>query len=261
MKVQSRLTMLLAVSLLGGCSVVDKITGNSSDTCKGASAYTAGATMAGTLGAGNCKGPTGTAGQLYSMTLSQQANLQLTVTTTAFTPFVGLYTSAGKIVAENLTGSPLKAFLPAGSYQVLVTRTSDKDGAFTLTSPTSALGGCASSIGSISESEIGVTIRGASFGGTVTATDCGAANAKMHWYRVQLATGDTISTALTVDRVAGLYLVNSTGTTIASKEMTGAGSWSHTYVATADGYFSVHIESRAVNGVNSLPLNYTVAVH
>jgi len=250
-----------ALTLLSGCAATDRILGRGANSgCDGPTSYQAGSTASGTMGVHNCSGAHGGSGQVYTMALSQQSNMQLTVTTTAFTPFLGVYTAAGKVVAEDLTGTPLKVFLPAGTYQVFVGKAAGSDGAFTLTSPAAALGGCASPAGTRSDADLGFTTRGAAFSGTVTDRDCGALNAKTQVYVVRLATGDTLNASVTVDRMAGLYLVNSTGVTVAHKELPGPDTWAAAYVATADGDYTVHLESRSDSASSNLPLGYTLVL-
>jgi hypothetical protein len=252
----NRLLPLLSLPLVASCHAGDNLT----SSCSGPSAYTAGATVNGTMGVNDCKGPDGSSGQLYTMTLGQQSNLALTVAATDFPPFLGLYTSGGKVIATNNTDTKIKVFLPAGSYQVFVASNSGKGGSFALSSPVAALAGCSSSTGSLFAVDIGITMKGASFSGSITSTDCGAANAKTHLYEMHLATNDTVGTSITVDHPAGLYLVNSTGLLTSSKEMSAAGTWTSTVPASVDGWYTLRIESRTVNGSSNLPLGYTIAL-
>lgn len=253
-----RLAALGACVAVAACSKIDTLF--SAAKCDGPTAYVAGSTVSGALGSA-CKGPTGRTGELYTMTLTQPTGLQPTVTTTSFNPLIGLYTASGKTVVEYIAGSSFKAFLPAGTYQLLVARTSTTDGAFTLATPAVALGSkCSNATGSIGDTDMGITTRGATIAGSVTATDCGAANAKFHWYRMRVATGDTVSSTITVDRTAGLSLADPTGTMVASKELSAAGTWSNTYVATADGWCILKVESRTANNSANLPLAYQISI-
>jgi hypothetical protein len=198
---------------------------------------------------------------LYSLTASAQTNIRVTVVPTGFAPTVSVFTGTNKIVGESSYNGTLRTFLPAGSYQIFVYSITGQGGAYTLTSPTTALGGgCLTSDGSLTDSDIGYTLKGAAISGQITATDCGALNAKMHWYRVRLTGTDTLNTTVTVDKPAGVYLVNTTGAVIATKELTAPGTWTNTYISTTDGAYTVRIESRASGSVSNLPLNYTVAL-
>jgi len=256
-----RVLALLPLVFAGGCSLVDKITGSSSSTCNGGTAYTALTSVTGATGEHNCKGPDGTDGQKYTLTLTQQTNMLLSVNNATFTPFLGIYTSKGGAIAQSTPDARFKLFLPAGDYQVYVERMAGKDGSFTLASTATSLGGCSSTTGSVASADEGVMTRGASFSGTLTSSDCGAVNAKVHLYEVRLATGDTLKTSVTVDQMAGVYLVNTTGAPITSKELPGPGTWTNTYVATADGFHIVRVESRAANGSSNLPLKYTISIN
>jgi len=251
----------LAVLALTACSKLDQVFGNSSSSTCGATAYTVGSTVSGTMGVKDCKGPNGFSGQLYSLTASAQTNLKVTVVPTGFAPTVSVYTGTNKIVGESSYDGTLRTFLPAGSYQIFVYSITGQGGAYTLTTPTTTLGGgCLSSDGSLTDSDIGYTLKGAAFSGQINATDCGALNAKMHWYRIRLTGTDTLNTTVTVDKPAGVYLVSTTGAVIATKELTAPGTWTNKYAVTTDGTFTLRIESRASGSVSNLPLNYTVSL-
>ncbi|MFA6167451.1 MAG: hypothetical protein WC700_12610 [Gemmatimonadaceae bacterium] len=258
MKSLVRLTPF-ALLVVAGCAAIDGIFGNSS-TCASATAYIVGTSTSGTMGQGNCRGPTGADGQLYSFTVSAQTNIKVMVATSAFTPALALFTSTNKAIGATTLDGTLRAFLPAGSYQIFVSTNSGKGGAYTLTTPNTALGGCTSSTGSIADSDVGFTIKGATFTGQITESDCGALNAKTHWYRVPLSGSDTLSTSVTVDKPAGLYFLDTSGAVIVTKELPAAGSWSYTYPSTTDGTYTLRIESRASGSASSLPLNYTVTL-
>lgn len=252
----------LALLVLAACSKLDNVFGNSSSSsCSGATAYTLGSSVTGTMGVHDCRGPNGFSGQLYALTASAQTNIKVAVVPTGFAPTVSVFTAANKIVGESSYNGTLKTFLPAGSYQIFVYSLNGQGGAYTLTATTTTLGGgCLTSDGSLTESDMGFTLKGAAITGQIIATDCGAVNAKMHWYRIRLAGTDTLNTTVTVDKPAGLYLVNTTGAIVATKEMAAPGTWTNTYAATADGTYTLRIESRASGSVSNLPLNYTVAL-
>lgn len=256
---RTRLVSLLALSFLAGCSLFDKITGSSS--CDGPYTYTAGSTATGTLGHNNCEGPDGGSGHVYAMTLTKQTNMRVTVTSTAFTPLIAIYTSANKLVAQDLVNGVINVFLPAGSYKIFVARSSSNDGAYTLTTPTYALAGCSSTTGTLQVVDMGFTVRGADINGSLTPTDCGASNVKMHWYRFRQVSSDTISTTVTTDKTAGLYLYNASGTVVASKELPAAGTWTTKYVTTADGFLTMRVESRSSGTATNLPLTYNIKIN
>jgi hypothetical protein len=253
--------LLSPAAALSGCSLVDRISGNSDD-CSGPVAYTAGTTVTDTLGVRNCRGPSGEAGRLYTMTLAQQGNLWVSASSGAFTPRLKLYTADNTDLSEAYEAPVLKVFLPAGNYQLFVARTSGQDGPFTLSSPTSSLGGsCSTTTGTLTDDDMGITALGAEFDGILTTADCGAVNARTHWYRFFLSSGDTLNLSVTSDRAAGFSLVGTEGTAVASKELPGAGVWSHTYVATANGTMTLRLESRLGEASGGLPLHYSVSLH
>jgi hypothetical protein len=212
------------------------------------------------MGQGNCKGPTGDEGHLYAFTVTSQTNIKVTVATSAFTPALSLYTSDNKAIGATTLDGTLRAFLPAGSYKIFFTSYGGESGAYTLTTPTTVLGGCTNANGTITDADVGFAMKGAMFTGQITASDCGAANAKTHWYRVGLADGDTLTTNVTVDKPAGLYFLDASGGVITTKELPAAGSWSYVYPAAGDGTTTLRIESRASGAVSNLPLNYSVTL-
>lgn len=248
---------LLALAVVAGCS---NITGSDS-SCSGAVAYTAGSTVNATLGDKNCSGPDGGSGHVYTLTLAQQTNMKVNVASTAFTPLIGIYTSADKVIAQDLTSGFINMFLPAGSYKVFVSRSTKNDGAYTLTTPTVALGGCSTTTGSLQITDMGFTIKGADINGSVKTGDCGASNAKMHWYRIRASSADTLNTSVTVDKNAGIYLVSANGDVVASKEMAAAGTWTNKYITTTDGFLTLRVESRAVGTSTNLPLGYNIKIN
>lgn len=256
---RSTFVTLLAVSFLAGCSLFDKISGGSS--CGGAIAYTAGSTATATLGDKNCESPDGGSGHLYTMTLAQQTNMRVTVTSTAFTPLIAVYTSANKLVAQDLVNGVLNVFLPAGGYKIFVSRSTKNDGPYTLTTPTYALTGCSTTTGTLQVVDMGFTTKGADISGSLKASDCGASNAKMHWYRFRQSSADTVNTTVTVDKQAGMYLINASGDVVASKELPGAGTWTAKYITTADGFLTMRVESRANGAATNLPLGYNIKIN
>jgi hypothetical protein len=251
----------LAILMLAACAKIDSIFGNSSSSSCSATVYTLGSTATGTMGVHDCRGPNGFSGQLYSFSATAQTNIRVTVVPTGFAPTVSVFTGTNKIVGESSYNGTLRVFLPADSYQIFVYSLDGRGGAYTLNTPATTLGGgCLTSDGSLTESDMGFTLKGAAITGQIIATDCGAVNAKMHWYRIRLAGTDTLNTTVTVDKPAGLYLVSTTGAVVANKELAAPGTWTSTYAATADGTYTLRIESRASGSVSNLPLNYTVAL-
>jgi hypothetical protein len=246
-----RVSPVLFLLSLASCSKIADLVG-AGGTCNGPQPYTAGSTVTGVTNNVTCKGPDGTNGQVYSMTLSQQSNMALTLTASGFPGHLGLYTAANDLVAQTNDGS-LRAFLPAGAYTVFVSSTSGKDGSYTLTSPAAELANCTT--------PGGITAKGASISGTLTATDCGNSLSKYDHYDIQLKAGTTLNVTFTVDRVAGLFVVGPTSQ-LAAREMAGAGTWTTSVTVPATGFYGVRVESRTTgNGASNLPLAYTISLN
>lgn len=254
---QPTLAILVLLLLLPACSASDST--SQGGTCAGPKTYAAGSTVTGTTIGASCKSPDGSQGELYTMTLTQQSNMLLTVAASGFPGFIGLYTSAGDVIELNNSDLKVKAFLPAGTYQVFVNSTSSAGGTFTLTSPVTSLDGCSSTTGG--GPDLGHTVKGASFSGTVVATDCGNALSKTDIYEVALKAGAVLNVSITVDRVSGLSVTNPSGATVASQNMTAAGTFITAVTATTAGRYLLHIESRTVNGSSNLPLAYSVVLN
>lgn len=243
---------LLLLLSLTSCSKIADLVGAGTGNCSGPQPYTAGSTVTGTTGSNLCKGPDGSNGQLYSMTLSQPSAMDLTVTASGFPPHLALYTAANDLIAQT-NDARLKFFLPAGAYTVFVSSLSNKDGSFTLTSPATELANCATTSG--------ITTKGASISGTLTATDCGNSFSKVDHYDLQLKAGTTLSVTFTVDRLAGLLVLSPTGP-LATKEMAGAGTWTTSVSIPSTGYYGVQVESRTTgNGASNLPVSYTITLN
>lgn len=252
MKNRLFVVLLLLVPLLTACPLADSLTGNGG-TCSGPGSYVVGSTLTGATGSNMCKGPDGTRGMLYTMVLSQQTSMALTVTPSGFPAHLGLYTAASDLVGQTNDGK-MYAFLPPGSYQVFVSSLSNADGSFTLTSPPVTLSNCTSPSG-------GITARGAAVSGVLDTTDCGNTLAKGEGYTLYMKEGTTVSVAFTSDRIAGFFVTSPTGTTLATKEVPAAGTWSTNVTAATAGYYAFRIESRYTSNSTNLPVNYTISVN
>ena len=235
--------------------------------CTAPKSYAAGSTITGTTIGAICKSPDGRLGELYNMTLTQQSNVFLTLATTGFPGFIGLYTASGDVIDEEGTpDTKIKAFLPAGTYQVFVNDSRSGGGAFTLTSPSVSLEGCTATNGAGVNLNggginLGHTVKGASFGGTVVATDCGNALSKTDIYEIGLKAGEVLNLSITVDRLSGLSVTQPGQAIVARQELAAAGTWTTTVTATTAGRYQIHIESRTANGSSNLPLAYSVVLN
>lgn len=252
MKNSRLLAVLLLAPALSACPLADSLTG-SGGSCTGPESYAAGTTLTGATGSNMCKGPDGSRGRLYTMVLTQQTNLAITVTPSGFPAHLGLYTAANDIVNQTNDGK-MFAFLPAGSYQVFVGSLSNADGSFTLSSAPTSLSNCNTTIG-------GFTTRGAVISGVLDTSDCGNTLAKGEGYAVYVKEGTSLAVTFTSDRVAGFFAVNQAGSTLASKEQPAAGSWSTNITATTAGYYGFRLESRTTSTGNNLPVNYTISIN
>lgn len=203
------------------------------------------------------KAPNGAYGQVYTLTATGQSNFLIAVSTSAFKPYLGLFTASGVVVAENNTDTRIRAFLPAGNYLLVVSEVDGRDGSFSLTSSPSSLGGC---IGPpISPADLGNTVRGATLSGTITSTDCGNAQAKSHIYDLPLAAGEAITATFTADKASGVA-IRSNGTVLSSMELAAAGTITISMTATVTGRYQLSAASRtSSSGVSSLPVTYTIA--
>lgn len=253
---------LLVLMTVTACSATDSTTLGA--TCAGPKTYAVGSTLNGTTVGANCRKPGGSndgpTGELYNMTLTQQSNFFLTLEATGYPGFVGLYTSSGDVIdEEGISNTQLKAFLPAGTYQVYVGDTKGAGGAFTLTSPSTSLDGCTTINGG--GVNLGHIVKGASFSGTVVATDCGNTLAKIDIYEIRVKAGEVLNLSITVDRLSGLSVVNAGGAVVASRELTAAGSWTTAVTATTAGSYLIRIESRTANGSSNLPVAYSVVLN
>jgi hypothetical protein len=251
----------LALAALVGCSGGSSSGG---ETPTGsAQPYTPNATVTGNLATNPARGPNGGVGQLYTLTLTQQTNLQFTLTASGFPPFLGLYTGSGQAIVERAnTDTSFKAFLPAGTFQVFVDSMNDASGTFTLTSAPTQTGGCLVAGGTQSPLDNYHTVKGATLAGTITTNNCGDSLAKIHNYELPLTAGAQITLAFTVDKMSGVAIRSSSGgTPLASREMPGAGSSTLSATVPTSGYYTVSIESRTAGGVSSLPVAYTVTIN
>lgn len=222
---------------------------------------TPGATIAADVSTKPAAGPQGGAGQLYTLTLSQQTNLRFELTANGFPPFLGLYEASGRPICErNASDFWFKAFLPAGTYQVFVSSMSNASGPFTLTSTLAQPSPCSDSSGTVTPLTTLHTVKGASLAGTITSADCGGGGVRTHIYEIRLNAGETIGVSLTTDKLSGFNIWGPPHVQLTGKEMAGAGSGSFTFTAPTTTYYTLNIESRTVGSVSSLPVTYAVRI-
>lgn len=257
--------LLLVLSGLGSCGGGGGLGGGGSwqNNPKGsAQGMTPGATITSNVSTNPAPGPQGGAGQLYNLVLTQQTNLRFDLSASGFPPFLGLYEASGRPICErNASDFWFKAFLPAGTYQVFVSSTSDASGTFTLTSTPTQPGPCSDPSGNVTPITVLHTVKGASLGGTITAADCGGTLSRAHIYEIRLAAGETINVAFTTNKMSGFTIWGYPGTQLTGKEMSAAGSGSFSFTAPSANYYTLDIESRTAGGVSSLPVTYTATIN
>ncbi len=240
--------VLLLVPFLAGCPT-DAVTGPSG-TCGGPQPYTVGATATGKLGENECSGPGGIVGHLFALALTGQTNFAVSMVPSGFEGVVGLWTASNQLVFEasgsGAIGAPV--FLPAGQYTLVVGRSKQGAGSYTLSTRTTALTDCGTDAW---------TIPGASISGTLTESDCaGAPGVRQDIYFIRLAAGQTINATATMDQPGQLAVF--TGTTVlANKQVAKGGSASLSYTATSSGVYSV----RAMRDQTTQSQSYTISIN
>lgn len=214
--------------------------------------------VTGSLDNGKCVDPLGGSGQVYDLSLPQQTNLMVSITASGFQPYVGVFTSSKRLVAETAATGRLKVFLPAGSFLVSAASANGPTGTYTLTTTPTELTGCTNpGTGIPSDADVGFTMKGATITGSLTEADCGGGNfPRFEVYAVHLVSGATLNVSVTVDRGVGILLLSPTGI-LASQAMDGAGTWTTSVTAISEGYFGVRLESN----VGGLPVGYTIVLN
>jgi hypothetical protein len=237
MKRVTRLAFVVAVTLAAAaCAAAEKLVnsvggGGGGGTCNGPAALATSGTASGSTKGVACKFPDGSQGNLYTLTPSQPANVQVTVTPTGFAPWLGAWTSTGTLVAAtNASPARLRLFLAPGAYQLGVSSVGGSgDGNFTVTTASAELSGCkAGPGGGITGEDTGMAMKGAVITGAVTDADCGSGTVRTDTYGLFGATaGSSWSFNLTVDRAASIAILSGSQT-VAAKTTNTAGTISVT---------------------------------
>ena len=253
--ISARIVVSLFFLTSVSCKAISVVSGGS-DNCSGPAPFVPGSTVTGTTsqGGNNCKSPDGSVAQLFTMTLGHPENLELQLAANGFPPHLGLYTSNNDIISlTNESPGRIKAFLPSGSYKIVVASTSGRDGTYSLTSTPAEQKGCTPG-----ES---ATVIGATIVGAITADDCVEGGIQFDFYSLrQLPPGITVTVSGTVGARSGIFLIGPSSV-LAQKEMLAAGSFTMaTMVPAQTGYYGLRIEARRVNNVVNLPVTYTVTL-
>ena len=239
------------------CKVASVVTGGGGgDSCSGPSPFVPGTTVTGVTsqGANYCVSPEGPLAQMYAMTLSQPENVHLQLTANGFPPHLALFKSNNDLIsATNDVPTQTRAFLPAGTYKIVVASTSGKDGTYSLTSTPAEQKGC-------TPGET-ATILGTTIVGDITSDDCNAGGIQFDFYGLrQLPSGIAVTVSGTVGAPATMLLLGPNGI-LAEKDIAAAGAFTMTATVPAQtGYYGLRIESRRVNNILTLPVPYTVTL-
>lgn len=254
MRLLPAVTLCFLVAACGGDA-----SGPAAAVCTSATAYTIGASVSGSLGAGDCQGPNGDAGDPYQFTTTSSTSFRATLTASGFASNLTLYQgtvaslSAAKIVFED--DNDANAFIPAGSYFLVVTANDGKTGSYTLTTGPANTNGC---------SLISYISRGASANGSINAGDCagGLASIRQDIYEIYMDSGSSVSVTATSNRPGGVLFRSGSATSadLVSRTFASAtgGTASFTYTATSSGYYRVHVLNET--GATTTA-NYSVSVN
>ena len=207
----------------------------------------------------DCRGPADVPGDQYTMTLTGQTDIDLTLTPSGLSAVLAVYTENNTRLFR-LAGAGVvhqKLFLPAGGYKIAIGRTNSVAGTYTLTSPPATLDSCPAQL------SWGLTLVGATITGTVTDSDCGGGSVRTDVYVVPLAAGQTLNLPFTADKFTYVeasadgpdsklllsnYIPKSTPTT-------------QSFTAPAAGSYRVAVAYPGPgSGGSSLPINYTFSL-
>lgn len=244
-----RSLLLLLAPLFIGCPV-DGFTGPSG-TCGGAQVIVIGATASNTLGENECSGPGDVDGHLYTVVLTEQTNLLLTMTPSGFEGAMGVWDVNNKVVFEvNGSGAKsAKVFLPAGQYTLVAGRKFRAGGSYTLMAARTVNNSCVPGV-------FVWTVPGATITGQVNNGDCdGVPGVKWDGYEMWLDAGQRITATASVNQPANLWiyqLANGLSGVFVPKDS----SRTLTFTAPARNTYSV----RVFRDPNIAPIDFTLAI-
>ncbi len=237
-----RLSFVVGVLFVAGCGA-DTTAAAPPGTCAGAQTLSVGAGATGAIGTDDCKGPTGDFGDLYQFTLSSQTNIELSVAPSGFDAGIILYSGSaldaanGKLVFD-LSGSGTigrNAYLPAGSYFLVVRSNDNKTGSYKVASQLANADGCGT--------YLNWTLPGANFSGFITATDCaGNGVAKQDIFEFGMKAGQSVTVTATYTRNGDVLLRTGTAGSadLVRKTLAAGGSTSFSFTAPTTDNYRVH---------------------
>ena len=212
------------------------------DPCAGAG-YTFGTTVQGTLAAGDCRYSTGEYVDYYRVSLpaAQRTSYRLTSTQLGqFSPWLGLYTGAGDLLAYNGTGgsqAEVRLFSRSGEYRVGASSYAPNvTGSYQLSSTT--FGGNDFCLDYW-------TTAGLTIPGELANTDCIFDSYLTDRYRIFLRSGERLTLRLESSAFdAYLRLFNPSGTQVAFNDDGGGGNDALlSYTASTTGAFTIRATS------------------
>ena len=229
--------VLLPVLLLGCPADITAPTGK----CSGPQPFTVGGAVSAAIGTDDCE-ILGEFGDAYQLTLTGQTNFRVTVTPSGFDAKVAVRAGNASTPASSTEvfgadgAGPIgaTAFLPAGSYFILVGSSNRKTGTYRLDAQPASADGCGSNW----------TYPGADLSGTVTTGDCeGALSARQDIYQVQLKRGQAVAVSATLSRNgAVLWRTGSASSAdLVTKVLPQGGSTAFTFTAASDGTYRLHM--------------------
>ena len=209
--------------------------------CNGPQNHTVGSAATAAIGTDDCE-VMGRYGDIYQLTLTGQTNFRVTVTPSGFDAAISLLAgnssapgSAIEVFGTDGSG-PIgaNAFLPAGSYFILVGSSNCKSGTYKLESQSVSADGCGSNW----------TYPGADLSGVVTTSDCeGGASARQDIYQIQLKRGQTVAVSAVLNKNgAVLWRTGSASSAnLVTKVLPQGGSAAFSFTATSDDVYRLHV--------------------
>jgi hypothetical protein len=219
--------------------------------CTGSVTLSIGTTINGTSGDNACTAPGGETGQLYTFTLASANNVNFAVTG-SFAGEMTLYSGSSEIM--NVAGSGQmagRAFLPAGSYTLVMEPTSKSSGAYTI-NPTFISENANCFVQSFAA-------KGVSISGSISGVDCTNPNPneRVDNFLIWLKSGQSVSVSGSIARPGnfGLVAPNSSTTAVLQTVLAQTGgTTSFSYTATVTGYHTIFVSALP------LPTSYTLSI-